>query len=795
MAAGLMAESTDEWGQPRGRQSLWRLWGALLGLLLVGTALASIYGWLWRVDLALYDAALPRGPAPDDIVIVAVDDASIAQLGRWPWRRALHAALLDRLREQGARAVALDILMTEPDAAEDQALATAMSRGLPTVLPLLVQIPKNGAPISERLPVPVLAQAAAAIGHADLELDRDGMVRSVFLLEGLGTPNRLHLAAALLAVAPGEPPLRLRGLRRPESRSGAAISTADPVPWVRDYQFHIPFLGPPGHFATLSYVDVLRNAVPTAAIQGKLVFVGATAAGLGDDWPTPLSGEGEAMSGIELSANVLQGLRADKLIRQTSMPVTVLLSLLPLLAAAIGLHRMAPRLSMLVVAVAWLLTLAASLLALRWTAIWWPPSAALASLLLLYPLWSWRRLAATQAFLGEELRYLAGEHFTLLGRAPEPQEALSADPMAQRIRLVRQATRWLRDARRFIADAIDALPDAVVIADTDGKIVLANPAAARMLGVAQESLLQGVLLDERLYARSGEESIRFERLAAAAPSTVELSLRGGSRHYLVRSVPFFDSDHQRVGTIIDLTDITALRAAQREREDVIRFLSHDMKSPASSLLGLAQLQRDPARALAPAALSQRLDTLAQRLITLVDGFVALARAETADPRAFDVLDLRDAIQDAYDEVWAAAEARRMTIQMDMPQDAVLVQGDRQLLARAAINLLGNAIKFSPDGSKVHIACWLETAQAVVRVADQGPGINADQGLALFQRFSRRGNRGSADPGGAGLGLAFVRVVAEKHGGRAWVDSETHSGAILYFSVASLANPALDSSLQ
>jgi hypothetical protein len=94
---------------------------------------------------------------------------------------------------------------------------------------------------------------------------------------------------------------------------------------------------------------------------------------------------------------------------------------------------------------------------------------------------------------------------------------------------------------------------------------------------------------------------------------------------------------------------------------------YDMKSPASSLLGLAQLQREPARALPAGELSQRLDLLAQRLLTLVEGFVWLARAESSDPFAFEDFDLRNAVQDAYDEVWALAQVRNTSIAASVPR--------------------------------------------------------------------------------------------------------------------------------
>ncbi len=203
----------------------------------------------------------------------------------------------------------------------------------------------------------------------------------------------------------------------------------------------------------------------------------------------------------------------------------------------------------------------------------------------------------------------------------------------------------------------------------------------------------------------------------------------------MRVVEFHDEPGVRAGTIIDLADVTELRAAQREREDVLRFLSHDMKSPATSLLGLAQLQRDPARALGHKELSQRLDLLAQRVLTLVDNFVALARAESADPARFGHFDLRDAVQDAYDEVWAAAQAREITISPSVSEAACMVSGDRQLLARAIINLLSNAIKFSAPGSGIELLCEDVAENAVVSIVDHGAGIEPAQRAALFQRFS------------------------------------------------------------
>ena len=201
-----------------------------------------------------------------------------------------------------------------------------------------------------------------------------------------------------------------------------------------------------------------------------------------------------------------------------------------------------------------------------------------------------------------------------------------------------------------------------------------------------------------------------------------------------------------------------------------------------SLLGLAQLQRDANRALPPRELAGRLDLLAQRLLTLVDGFVALARAGSSDPRVFDDFDIGDAIKDAYDEVWASARARNSPINMATTEEPVMVHGDRQLLARAIVNLLSNALKFSEPETGIDLTCSQTGHEVVVKVADHGPGIAPDAASQLFQRFSRGLHRGTSDPGGAGLGLAFVRVVAEKHRGRAWVEVRGGYGAVFCVSL-------------
>src|SRR3954469_15605151 len=133
-------------------------WMGAVGVVTLVTALAAGFGWFWRVDQALYDAALVlrQRPAPDDVVIVAIDQNSLDRIGRWPWRRAIHATAIDRLTDAGVKGIAMDILLPEPDRADpagDEALAKAIRRNGKTILPVIMETGSSGQ-LREIVPAP-----------------------------------------------------------------------------------------------------------------------------------------------------------------------------------------------------------------------------------------------------------------------------------------------------------------------------------------------------------------------------------------------------------------------------------------------------------------------------------------------------------------------------------------------------------------------------------------------------------------------------------------------------------------
>ena len=202
-----------------------------------------------------------------------------------------------------------------------------------------------------------------------------------------------HRAAARGGFALPEP---LPGERAPAPQNAGA--------WQRDHWVQIPFAGPPGHFERISYVDLLKGKVPPEKLAGKYVLVGATAAGMGDAYATPRSGQGELMPGVEISANVLNALLLDHRLVRATLWHNALFNVLPVALALLAVLLLAPTAALLASAALLLATLLATAAAPSLLGLQFAPMAGLLGVLLAYPLWVWRRLRAAMGYLLEEFQ-------------------------------------------------------------------------------------------------------------------------------------------------------------------------------------------------------------------------------------------------------------------------------------------------------------------------------------------------------------------------------------------------------
>ncbi len=345
--------------------TLIRLAGVLLlalGVWFQLTALPGVSQVRERLEHLAYDArlraSLPARPQPHpDILIAAIDERSLAEVGRWPWPRARLAELVRRLTEAGAAVVVLDSLFSEPETGErqrlgplledpklpetvrqrlgellggdgDEALAGALSEvdsvlgfilhrqadqdagALPPGLSFRIQGPQGVLPVPE-LPgltgnVPVISAATPYQGFLTVIPDEDGIIRRVPLL--LRHHDRLYPALALEAVRAllliEEPVIETAGLADGISITGLRIGEL-PVPTDGQGRMLVPYRGGPGSFARLSAARILKGDFDPAWIEGRIVLVGATALALPDLRPTPVA---SVFPGVEVHASLIAGI-------------------------------------------------------------------------------------------------------------------------------------------------------------------------------------------------------------------------------------------------------------------------------------------------------------------------------------------------------------------------------------------------------------------------------------------------------------------------------------------------------
>ena len=243
-----------------------------------------------------------------------------------------------------------------------------------------------------------------------------------------------------------------------------------------------------------------------------------------------------------------------------------------------------------------------------------------------------------------------------------------------------------------------------------------------------------------------------------------------------------------------LEDITVRKTAERQREDALHLLSHDMRSPHASILALVQItrtQRGPERL--PELLGH-IERCAQRALTLADDFVQLARAES-QVYMLEAVSLHDLLLDASDEVWPQAYARRIALDVHDESNAgerCWIRADRSLLTRALVNILNNAVKYS--ASDTRIICTFArqhglSARVLCTIRDEGYGIPIGKQVRLFERFQRFHEAQRPDIGGAGLGMAFIKTVVTRHGGDVHVESMPGKGTAFTVSLPVLEEDA------
>lgn len=313
-----------------------------------------------------------------------------------------------------------------------------------------------------------------------------------------------------------------------------------------------------------------------------------------------------------------------------------------------------------------------------------------------------------------------------------------------------QATQKQRD--RLSAILTDTT-DAVIVLDEANTIWLVNPAAERSLKIEYATVV-----GQPLPALAVPELIQAFEQAQQAQKAIMHEIAGpDNRAYNANIAPVHG-----VGWVVAMQDITPLKELDRLRTEWVAAVSHDLKNPIQAVqFGAALLEMDGPLNEDQSDRVKIIQRSAEQLSGLVTDVLDLARLEAGATQQMQAIDAGIVLDEALSEVEHLALNNNQVLELNFPDDLPLLWGNQALLVRALVNLLGNAIKYSPAGGTIGVHAELDRPSMRISVSDQGPGI-ADEDLPhIFDRFYRAPDRHEE---GTGLGLSIVKSIVEKHNG-------------------------------
>lgn len=347
-------------------------------------------------------------------------------------------------------------------------------------------------------------------------------------------------------------------------------------------------------------------------------------------------------------------------------------------------------------------------------------------------------------------------------------------------------------SRLHLFAVLDSLPYGVTLANAEGRIVFSNDAADEILGVEADpdttpdawADRYGAFLPDGTTPFPTEDYPLIRALKGERPRGVEMLIRNPARPdgavISVSGQRLLDSDGTPIGAAVVFEDVTELRRTQAQKQELIAFIVHDIRSPLTSIVTTCDLIAMDNVEEAVAEDLRSIRRAAWRVHHMAQDLLDLSVAEDSElplePTVLRVADLlRDVREAASDRVGRRAAERVRAGQVD---PSLEVHADHGLLLRAMMNLVDNCVKYGPSDGTIRLDATADGRDAVVlRVSDQGPGVPEHLRERIFDKYARvERKEGGRSSGSRGLGLRFCGVVAQAHGGRIWVEDAEPEGA-------------------
>jgi signal transduction histidine kinase len=341
------------------------------------------------------------------------------------------------------------------------------------------------------------------------------------------------------------------------------------------------------------------------------------------------------------------------------------------------------------------------------------------------------------------------------------------------------------ERRRFEA-VLTYSEDVVLLVGDDplDRVLLANQAAREALDMAEDTVgqpLTHVLHDEVLLAAFGQAKTSERSVQTEITLTDERTL-----NVHVTPIP-------GVGQVAVMQDITDLKELDRIKTELVATVSHDLRSPLTSIKGFADLLPMVGELNAQQqSFLHKIQRGVESVTEMVSDLLDLGRIEAEARMEREACDLEAIAARAVSGLRNAAELKEQTLDLTFESDLPPVLGNPMRLGQVINNLVGNAIKYTPEKGHIAVSATAQNGQVIVSIKDDGIGIPADDLPHIFEKFYRVKSPETDDIIGSGLGLSLVKSIIEKHGGRIWVRSQAGVGSEFTIVLGSMAERRTDS---
>ncbi|MBZ0283320.1 MAG: PAS domain-containing protein [Anaerolineae bacterium] len=327
---------------------------------------------------------------------------------------------------------------------------------------------------------------------------------------------------------------------------------------------------------------------------------------------------------------------------------------------------------------------------------------------------------------------------------------------------------------------LTSITDPLLVLDDDRNLLLMNPAAETVFKAKADQVrgksLREIVQSEELIALGSDETKKLAEWISPDEKT-----------FVPRIEAVRDAQGSLEGWVLALRDVTQFKKLNRNQSEFMRIVSHDLRSPLTAMQGFASMLELGL----VGEMNEKQNHFVSKILAGIAQMTALVEniqdAGRYDPESgfYELTrshcDLGEMLRKIVDNQLVPAE-KALTISVSIADNVPIINADTNMLERAIINLVDNAIKYTPSGGKVEVGAKCENNEVIVTVKDSGLGIDAQDQQHLFERHVRIARQEHKKIKGSGLGLFIVRSVAQRHGGDAWVESTQGKGSTFYLGI-------------